>query len=104
MTKSKVVQEFLLLSPKGEGNLKETKMASRPSTLKGKTIAVINAFRNPQGSSGDLLSNYMKDLLLREGVSEVLPLRKKSSPTDMADDIIEYLNSKAQGVIILEGD
>jgi hypothetical protein len=46
----------------------------------------------------------MKDLLLREGVSEVLPLRKKSSPTDMADDIIEYLNSKAQGVIILEGD
>ena len=104
MTKSKVIQEFVLLSPKGEDNLKETKMASRPGSLKGKTIAVVNAFRNPQGSSGDLLSNYMKDLLLREGVNEVLPLRKESSPTDMGDDIIEYLNSKAQGVIILEGD
>ena len=79
-------------------------MAPRPATLKGSTIAVINAFRNPQGSSGELLTSYIGDLLLREGVEQVLPLRKESSPTDMPEDTIDYLHSKAQGVIILEGD
>jgi hypothetical protein len=37
-------------------------------------------------------------------VEQVLPLRKESSPTDMPADVIDYLHSKAQGVIILEGD
>lgn len=104
MTQVKTRQEVLLLNPKGEGQAKETQMAPRPATLKGSTIAVINAFRNPQGSSGELLTSYIGDLLLREGVEQVLPLRKESSPTDMPEDTIDYLHSKAQGVIILEGD
>ena len=104
MTQVKARQELLLLSPKGEGQAKETQMAPRPATLKGGTIAVVNAFRNPQGSSGELLTSYIGDLLLREGVGEVLPLRKEPSPVDMPADTIDYLHSKAQGVIILEGD
>lgn len=104
MTQVKARQGLLLLNPKGEGQAKETQMAPRPATLKGGTIAVINAFRNPQGSSGELLTSYIGDLLLREGGGQVLPLRKESSPTDMPEDIIDYIISKAQGVIILEGD
>ena len=104
MTQVQTRQDVLLLSPKGEGEATEARMAPRLATLKGSTIAVINAFRNPQGSSGELLTNYIGDLLLREAVEQVLPLRKESSPTDMPADTIDYLHSKAQGVIILEGD
>lgn len=104
MTEAKAKQGVLLLNPKGEGQAQETRMAPRPATIKGRTIAVINAFRNPQGSSGELLTSYITDLLLREGVEQVLPLRKESSPTDMPADTIDYLQSKAQGVVILEGD
>ena len=104
MTQVKARQGLLLLSPKGEGQANETRMAPRPATLKGRTIVVVNAFRNPQGSSGELLTTYIGDMLLREGVEQVLPLRKESSPTDMPKDTIDYIISKAQGVIILEGD
>ena len=102
--KHESIAEILLLNPKGEGEAKESQMAARPATLKGRTIAVINAFRNSQGSSGELLTSYIGDLLLRAGVEQVLPLKKEPSAADMPQDTIEYLNSKAQGVVILEGD
>ena len=97
-------QKVLLLNPKGEGRAKEAPMAPRPATLRGRTIAVINAFRNPQGSSGELLIGHMGNLLRREGVEQVLPLRKEVSPEDMPEETLDYITSKAQGAIILEGD
>ena len=97
-------QEVVLLNPKAEHDHKEIQRASRLPTLKGASIVVINALRNPQDSSGDVLTSYIGDLLLRQGVDRVLPLRKEEAPEDMPEVTLDYIVSQAQGAIILEGD
>ncbi|MBI2164878.1 MAG: hypothetical protein HYU29_00515 [Chloroflexi bacterium] len=104
MVDTRVGQEVLLLNPKGEQEVKQSSLAPRLKSLKGTTIAVVNAFRDPDRSNGDLVTRHMGEVLLREGVGRVIPIRKQESAKDMPQEMLESLAAQAEGVVILEGD
>lgn len=96
--------EFSLLNPKYEHQVKDSPLATRLDSLNGTAIAIVNAVRDPKRSSGDILSQRVGEILLREGVGQILPLRKEEPSDDMPQETLDYLVSQAQGAIILEGD
>ena len=98
-------KETVLLNPKAETAARETRPASRLPTLKGATVAVINAFNNQQVTHGELVAGHVGEIFLREGATQVLPIRKENtSGQDLPEEAVDYIVSQAQAAIILEGD
>ena len=94
----------MLLSPMGEHRAGEVPMAPRPPTLEGTTVAIISGLRDPERSSGDLLTRLIGEVLLEGGAGHVVPMRKPDLGKDMSEETLNQIVSWAQGAVILVGD
>ena len=104
MGQVKSAPAVVLLDPRAEPEIRETALAPRLGTLKGATIALINALIDEERSNGDLLTRRVTEILLRAGVGQVLSIRKQETAKDMPEETLAPLISQSRGAIILEGD
>ena len=104
MVQVQISEVTTLLNPTAEQVAKETPLASRLATLNGATIAVINALKDPERSGGEVFVGRIRDLLLQQGVGQILDVRKEDSGDELPEETMSHIINQSQGAIILEGD
>ena len=95
---------MVLLNPKAEPEIEQASLAPRLPTIMGATVAVVNAFRDPDRTHGDLAERHLGDLLLRQGAGRIVNVRKVDPGSEMPVEKLEHIASQSEAAIYLMGD
>ena len=104
MTCTEVSEGVVLLNPKAEPEIEQASLAPRLPTIKGATVALVNAFRDPDRTHGDLADRHLGELLLRRGVGRIVNVRKDDPGNEMPVEKLEHIASQSEAAIFLMGD